>query len=241
MSIGDLITNGNKGNNFPWQLKMLMGQQCACDQLTLANSILQDIENNTDTVEPLLAQILAAIQQGTDYEAALVVDANGDTWLEIRIWNGVSFDPPVYYLAGSNIPGVPVAPITYVNPNSYLAQIVSNTTGLATETTLQQVETNTSLLATETTLQSVETNTTGVARTPGILRPTGAGNVNTAAATFYSVSVANVGTADGSVLGGTNNIKPGEVLNFSGDALNNYFTSFAYNATGTEFIIIYVA
>lgn len=27
MSIGDLITNGNKGNNFPWQLKMLQGLQ----------------------------------------------------------------------------------------------------------------------------------------------------------------------------------------------------------------------
>ena len=81
----------------------------------------------------------------------------------------------------------------------------------------------------------------GIARTPGIIRPTAAGNVNTVAATFFSVSVANVGTADGSVLGGTNNIKPGEVLNFSGDALNNYFTSFAYNATGTEFIIIFVS
>ena len=81
----------------------------------------------------------------------------------------------------------------------------------------------------------------GAARTTNILRPTGSGNVNSVAATFYSVSVANVGAANGSVLGGTSNIKPGEVLNFSADAVNNYFTSFAYNATGTEFIIIYVA
>ena len=94
-------------------------------------------------------------------------------------------------------------------------------------------------LATEATLQVIETNTTGVQRTPGIIRPTAAGNLNTVAATFFSVSVANVGLANGTVLGAT--IKPGEVLNFSGDALNNYFTSFAYNATGTEFIIIYVA
>lgn len=85
----------------------------------------------------------------------------------------------------------------------------------------------------------VETNTTGVARTPGIIRPTTAGNVNTASLTFYSVSVANVGTADGTVLSVT--IKPGEVLNFSGDALNNFFTSFAYDATGTEFLITYIA
>jgi len=139
MSVGNLKTEGNKGNNFPWQIKMLLGQQCACDALS-------NIADNTDTVEPLLAQILAAVQQGTDYEAALVIDSDvpPTTWLEIRIWNGVSFDPPVYYEAGTNVPGTPVGAITYVNPNSYLAQIVSNTTGLATETTLALIEAITS-------------------------------------------------------------------------------------------------
>ena len=88
---------------------------------------------------------------------------------------------------------------------------------------------------------ALASNQAGAARTTNILRPTGSGNVNSVAATFYSVSVANVGSADGDVLGGTNNIKPGEVLNFSADAVNNYFTSFAYDATGTEFIIIYVS
>jgi hypothetical protein len=88
---------------------------------------------------------------------------------------------------------------------------------------------------------ALASNQAGASRTTNILRPTGSGNVNSVAATFYSVSVANVGAADGDVLGGTNNIKPGEVLNFSADAVNNYFTSFAYDATGTEFIIIYVA
>lgn len=81
---------------------------------------------------------------------------------------------------------------------------------------------------------------TGLLRTTGILRPTGSGNVSSAAATFYSVSVANVGSTNGTVLAGVT-IKPGEVLNFSADAINNYFNSFAYDATGTEFIIIYVA
>lgn len=88
---------------------------------------------------------------------------------------------------------------------------------------------------------ALASNQAGAARTAGILRPTAAGNVNSVAATFYSVSVANVGSANGSVLGVASNIKPGEVLNFSADAVNNYFTSFAYDATGTEFIIIYVA
>jgi len=123
MSIGNLKDYGNKGNNFPWQLKMLQGQQCACDAL-------QGIVDNTDQVEPLLVQILAAIQNGTDFEAFLVVDANDVTWLEVRIWNGTTFDPPVYFAVGSNTPGTPVAPISYINPNTYLAQIVSNTANL---------------------------------------------------------------------------------------------------------------
>lgn len=80
----------------------------------------------------------------------------------------------------------------------------------------------------------------GLSRTPGMIRPNNvAGNVNSVAATFYSVSVANVGSASGLVLGQT--IKAGEILNFSADAINNYFSSFTYDATGTEFVIIYVS
>ena len=126
MSIGNLKDYGNKGNNFPWQLKMLIGQQCACDNLV-------DINTNTVNVDSLLNQILTAIQAGTEYEAALVIDANDVTWLEIRIYNAGTgtFDPPVYYLAGTNTPGTPVAPITYINPNTYLAQIVSNTSAVS--------------------------------------------------------------------------------------------------------------
>jgi hypothetical protein len=95
-------------------------------------------------------------------------------------------------------------------------------------------------LATEATLQNVETNTTGVARTPGFIREVNAaGDLNSVVSTFYSVSVANVGSADGTVLGAV--IRPGEILNFSADSLNNFFTSFPYAATGTEFIIIFVS
>jgi hypothetical protein len=80
----------------------------------------------------------------------------------------------------------------------------------------------------------------GYVRIPGALRPNNtSGDVNSVADTFFSVSVANVGSANGTILSGIT-IKPGEVLNFSADAVNNYFTSFPYNATGTEFMIIYV-
>jgi hypothetical protein len=47
MSIGNLKSEGNKGNNFPWQLKMLQGQQCACDAL-------KEIADNTSVVTPAM-------------------------------------------------------------------------------------------------------------------------------------------------------------------------------------------
>jgi hypothetical protein len=80
---------------------------------------------------------------------------------------------------------------------------------------------------------------TGLARTPNAIRPTNTSG--TVTGTIYSISVANVGAANGTVLTALTTIKPGEVLNFSADAINNFFTSFDYNATGTEFIIIYVS
>jgi hypothetical protein len=126
-SIGNLKNSGLQGNNFPWQLKMLQGQQCACDYL-------KEIDLNTDQVESLLTQILTAVQDGTDFEAALVVDANDLTWLEVRIWDPTpapgAFLPPVYFEAGNNASGTPAFPITYINPNTYLAQIVSYTSNL---------------------------------------------------------------------------------------------------------------
>jgi hypothetical protein len=94
-------------------------------------------------------------------------------------------------------------------------------------------------LAQQSSLQEVVSNTSAYSRTPAIIRPVDtSGNLSSVVPLFYSVSVANVGMSNGTVLGAV--IKPGEILNFSADALSNYFTSFAYNATGTEFIIIYV-
>ena len=77
---------------------------------------------------------------------------------------------------------------------------------------------------------------TGVARTPGFVRATSLGSIGVIT---YCVSVSNVGVANGTFLGVT--IKPGETLNFSADAINNYYASgtFTYNATGTELVIIY--
>ena len=257
MSIGNINNEGNKGNNFPWQLRMLNGQQCACDELMA-------IAANTDGVEFLLTSILTSLQAQTDYEARFVLETcpgapeTTRVLLEVRIWDvdSATWGPITYYLPGSTTPVTigPLCAIEYTDPNSFLAQILTelqlqtpiltdiefDTSAIAINTAAidGSIDVNLSTVATQATLAVVETNTTGVARTPGIIRPTGAGNVNTVAANFFSVSVANVGLANGTVLGAT--IKPSEVLNFSGDALNNFFTSFDYDATATEFLITYI-
>lgn len=74
-------------------------------------------------------------------------------------------------------------------------------------------------------------------KVPNFIRVTNSGSITSACT---SVSVANVGAADGTFLGTT--IKIGEVLNFDAGAIGNYFTagSIAYNGTGTELLIIYI-
>jgi hypothetical protein len=127
MSIGNLKDSGNlNGNNFPWQLKMLLGQQCACDQLTT-------LVDQTDDVEFLLTSILTTLQASTEYEAKFVVDTcNGDTvYLEVRVWNPDTSDwgPITYYLPGSATPVIPPGASTpgclkYTDPSAVLALIL---------------------------------------------------------------------------------------------------------------------
>lgn len=213
MSVGNLKTYGGKGTNMPWQLKMLWGQECACDNLA-------DINTNTSNVDSLLNQILAAIQSGADYEAALVVDSNDVTWLEVRIYNPDTgtFDPPVYFEAGSNVPGTPAAPITYINPNSYLAQMIN---------VLNSIDTSADKIYNAVSYKEI---------VPTFLRETSSGSILT---DVYSVSFSNVGLGNATVLGQT--LKPGETINFDAGSLNNRyaFNVFSYDATGTELIVVY--
>jgi hypothetical protein len=122
-----------------------------------------------------------------------------------------------------------------------LQQIIANTapvSGLATEATLNTLlgDFNAEDFATETTLASVDNKVTANSRTPNFERPTSTGNIPVPT---YSLSVANVGTADGVFL--TRVLKPGEVLNFDAGVLNNTYPAnfFTYDATGTEFILTF--
>jgi hypothetical protein len=153
MSIGNLRDSGNQSNNFPWQLKMLLGQQCACDELAAINA-------NTDDVEFLLTSILTTLQASTEYEAKFVVDTcdSDKVYLEVRVWNPdtSTWGPITYYLPGSDTPVIPVGASTpgcliYTDPSGVLAMILAE---LQLQTPiLTDIETNTGDTVTE--LQSI--------------------------------------------------------------------------------------
>lgn len=73
-------------------------------------------------------------------------------------------------------------------------------------------------------------------KTTVILRPNSASSL---IAGYNSVSIANVGTGNGTVKGVV--IKPGETVTFNAGAVNNTLDAIAYSATGTEFLIVAIS
>jgi hypothetical protein len=75
-------------------------------------------------------------------------------------------------------------------------------------------------------------------RTPSMLRSTSNGSIP---GTPNSISVANTGNTNGLFLGEI--LKPGETVNMDAGDINNIFAagSLTYDATGTEFLIIYIS
>jgi hypothetical protein len=78
--------------------------------------------------------------------------------------------------------------------------------------------------------------TAGASRTTNILRPTTSGTVT---AGKRSASFSNVGTANATIKGVT--LKPGETVNFDAGAINNTLDAIAYDATGSELLIIFIS
>lgn len=208
MSIGNTKDYGNKGNNFPYQLRSL---QLLSDILTKSNCC------PTAATEVTLLQILNTLQVGTAFQQQLVIDLGGvgcptncPTYVEIRIWNGTTFDPPVYYDAGGSIV-VPVGPLQFVNPQYVLENIL-----------LQETSINAALTAT---------------KTPNILRETTAGAI---APAVYSISFSNTGTTDGDVNGVTIKPGETVNFDAGGAGNKYAAASFTYTASATaELLIIY--
>ena len=113
-----------------------------------------------------------------------------------------------------------------------------NLEDFATETTLATVAADLALIYTNLQLNTIsvaniDTKLTAAARTPNILSTTGSGSTP---AVVYSFSIANVGSAAGTV--GGQSIPAGVTINFDGGALNNTLGSIAYDAGGTTTFII---
>jgi len=123
MSLGNGNSfSGDKGSNFNYELKSLQGLKALVDCCSTSGGTL--------------LSILAALQNGQNFAQNLVLDEGGvgcptncPVYLEVLIWNGTSFDPPVYYDADGNLV-VPVGPLSYLNPDYTLQQILTQITAI---------------------------------------------------------------------------------------------------------------
>ena len=86
-----------------------------------------------------------------------------------------------------------------------------------------------------TAVTGITINVDPEAKATTIIRATNAGTVT---AGKNSVSFGNVGAANATVKGVT--LKPGETINFDAGAINNTLDAIAYDATGTELLIIHI-
>lgn len=74
------------------------------------------------------------------------------------------------------------------------------------------------------------------AKVTNVLRTSTTGTITSGK---FSVSFGNVGSANGTVKGQV--LKPFETINFDAGSLNNTLDAISYDATGTEFLIIYIS
>lgn len=179
---------------------------CILAATETSNEILQTI-----ATEATQLNILAAIDTMRDYEVRLVVDSDDDTWLEVRYWDAQSgaLGAPLYYLPGSVVSGSPVGSISYINPNTYLAQII-------------------------TELQTIDARIASVTRTPSLTRTTGSGTVAAGArrASFFNSGAADDATVLGTIL------KQNESITFVADGEDDILSAISYDAGTSELVIV---
>lgn len=147
---GNLKDEGNKGNNFPFQFNML---RAIGNLAALAPS-------SGYASEGTLLSVLAALQNGQDFEQNLVIDTGGagcpgncPTYFQVRIFNTDThtFDPPIYYDVNGSVV-TPVGPLEIVNPQYVLQNIQAYLASID-----GKFNVNLSTLATEVTLASLLT------------------------------------------------------------------------------------
>lgn len=213
---------GDKGSNFNYELKVLQGLQCACDQLKAINI-------DTDDLEQLLADLIAELQAGID---VTVVNGAGASAVNIQDGgNSITVDGSVSVTNGAGASAVNIQD----GGNSITVDGTVAVSSLPAVSILSLPNEGQQTMANSISV-ALASNQAGVQRTPTFLRP--ANTSGTISAGTYSMSFANVGTINATVGGIT--LKPGETISFDAGAVNNTLGSVAYNATGAggELLII---
>jgi hypothetical protein len=196
MSIGNLKTDGNKGNNFPWQLRMLKG--------------LQDLyDTNFETA------IVVVECPGPIYTA----------YLEVRTWDQIStgcgeienkLSEPTYYLPGDDLPvsGTIVGPgcvMRYTDDSTILydSLLCCQANGVI----LNDIRSELGSLSKVPIIERISGTTltiTVVVRSISIACPNTSGG---------PIDV----STDGGI--NVVQLFPGEIINFDAGTLNNYFAA----------------
>ena len=235
MSIGNLKTEGNKGNNFPYQLRTLQLLGSINDGIAALPGV--DYETRTTTYEAVCVICGPGYSTGDIIVRYDIIDVATST-LAATVWFNQTLQTTITPapLAADLVPINAPSGVTVLNgPLTAAVNIQDGGNSITTDTTQLPATLGQTNMAGSVSV-AIASNQNGVARTPNFLRPTG--SIGLVAAGTYSMSFASVGTADATVGGIT--LKPGETLNFDAGAINNTLTGVAYNtsAVGAELIII---
>ena len=212
MSIGNLKTDGNKGNNFPWQLRMLKG--------------LQDLyDTNFETA------IVVVECPGPIYTA----------YLEVRTWDQIStgcgeienkLSEPTYYLPGDDLPvsGTIVGPgcvMRYTDDSTLLYEslMCCEANGIILNDIRSELGSlqKTPFIDRQSAAGSIIPQTNSISFAVAVTATNGSGISTDGGATFI-------------------NVLPGETVIYDAGVLNNYFEDriFYYDATGSDLLITYI-
>ena len=212
MSIGNLKTDGNKGNNFPWQLRMLKG--------------LQDLyDTNFETA------IVVVECPGPIYTA----------YLEVRTWDQIStgcgeienkLSEPTYYLPGDDLPvsGTIVGPgcvMRYTDDSTILydSLLCCQANGVILNDIRSELGSlqKTPFIDRQSAAGSIIPPTNSISFAVAVT-----------AATYSTISTDGGNTFI--------NVLPGETVIYDAGVLNNYFEDriFYYDATGSDLLITYI-
>jgi hypothetical protein len=209
MSIGNLKTDGNKGNNFPWQLRMLKG--------------LQDLyDTNFETA------IVVVECPGPIYTA----------YLEVRTWDQIStgcgeienkLSEPTYYLPGDDLPVSrtivgPGCVMRYTDDSTILydSLLCCEANGVILNDIRSELGSlqKTPFIDRRSNAGSIVIQTNSISFAVAVTATNGSGISTDGGTTFI-------------------NVLPGETVIYDAGVLNNYFNAntFYYDATGSDLLI----